>query len=263
MEWYFPESINSTLKLLKKNLIIHGGGTGILMAGTKNIKGLISIEGLNLNYVKKEKDKIIIGSMATFTDVIKNLQRFDKKNVLIKSLSKAGSTPLRNRITIGGSIAFMPLWSDLLGPLIALDAKVKILGENKGIYPIIEIIRKPNIKKNSLIKEITFNTQFKDSRYFAFKRTSFDFSIFSISTLFKKKNKNIEDIRIVLWGTKNKEKRLYEIEEILNEKGFINEEELKKYFKPDFYPNIYFSKEYLEEISKVEFFRILKGIYEW
>lgn len=263
MEWYFPESINSALRLLSKNYLIHGGGTGILMGGVKNIKGLISIEGLKLDYVRKEKNKIIIGSMSTFSDVIKSLVRLDENNILIKSLSIAASTPLRNRITIGGSIAFMPLWSDILGPLVALDSKIKILGYNKGTYSISEFIRRPNLKKNSLIKEISFNTGFTDSRYFSFKRTHFDFSIFNISFVFKKKNKDIENIRIALWGTKDKEKRLYGIEEILKEKKFIDEDILSRIFKPEFYPNIYFSKEYLEEISRIKMLSILKEIYEW
>ncbi len=263
MEWFFPDDINSTIKLLKKDNILHGGGTGILMGTLKNIKGIISLDRLDLNYIKEEKDNIVIGSTATFTDIINNLRKFDKNNILIKSLSKAASTPLRNRITIGGSIAFSPLWSDLLGPLITLDAKIKVLGENNGTYSILEFIRNPEIKKNSLIKEVYINTEFTDSRYFSFRRTSFDFSIFNISIVYKKKNKNIQDIKIALWGTRDKEKRMYELEDILIKENFIDEGRLKEVFRPEFYKNIYFSQEYLEEISRIEIYRILKDIYEW
>ncbi len=262
MEWFFPDKMSSALKLLKNGYILHSGGTGILMGGVKNVKGFISLERLNLNYVKKEKNKIIIGATATFSDVINELKRIDKDNILIKSLSDAASTPLRNRITIGGSIAFSPSWSSLLGPLISLDAKIHLLGENKGSYKVSEFIMNTKIKKNSLIKEISFKNNFNDSSYFSLKRTSFDFSIFNISFVWNKKGKKIEDIRIALWGTKDKVKRLYKIEEYLKKENNMNEKIIMDLFKPEFHTNIYFSKEYLLEIAQVELLRILNGIYE-
>jgi len=256
MEWFFPDDLSDTLKLLKKGYILHSGGTGILMGDIKRIKGLISLDKLNLNYVKKEKNKIIIGATATFSDVIKNLKKIEPENILVKAISKAASTPLRNRITIGGSIAFAPLWSDILGPLIALECKVKVIGENKGEYKISEFIKSPEIKKYSMIKEISFDRGTKKSAYFTFKRTSFDFSIFNISLVLKDKS-----LRIALWGTKDKEKRLIELEEFLKKNDKFDEDDLRRFFKPEFHNNIYFSKEYLQELARIQLLRMLNEIY--
>ena len=56
--------------------------------------------------------------------------------MLAASLSQAASTPLRNRITLGGSLKDFPLWSNLYAPLIAIDAKVEIKGNKSGIYSV-------------------------------------------------------------------------------------------------------------------------------
>ena len=55
LQWYYPEKISEALKLIKKDgVILHAGGTRLLKTEARNIKGLVDISLLKLNYIKKD-----------------------------------------------------------------------------------------------------------------------------------------------------------------------------------------------------------------
>src|SRR5664279_4323650 len=102
LQWYFPEKISEALKLIKKEgVILHAGGTRILKTQPRNLKGFVDISGLGLNNIQIKGKNILIGSGATFSDVMSFCKKTGKLPGLCSALAEAASTPLRNRITIG------------------------------------------------------------------------------------------------------------------------------------------------------------------
>ncbi len=229
IEWYFPECFDEASRLLKKEGVIpHGGGTSIRRARLGHLFGLIELSHLPMHYFLVDDGIIEIGATNTFSDVIENIRKIDPEHVLVKSLWQSASTPLRNRITIGGSIAYFPIWSDLMGSLIALDAEVTLIGKNEGIYPITQYVNDRNLRSGALIKSIKFKQNGWSSYYHRESRTNFDYSSFNITILLKTIKTKIEDIRIALVGCTKKYKRLIELEKYFKGKKVtkINVEEI-------------------------------------
>lgn len=266
IKWYFPQNVEEALGLIKlEGVIPHAGGTAILKSRViERIRGLVDLKKLPLNYFDEEDGEIKIGAMQTYSDVIENLRRIDPDSILIKALSQAASTPLRNRITVGGSVSYFPIWSDIMGPLIALDAKVTLLGENAGVYDLREFAKDRLLRKNSLIKEVKFKRDSWRSYYFRAVRTSFDYAAFTISILAKKEKNSISDVRIVVIGCVRKFNRLEELERELigSEVQNLNFHEIVKGINLEFKGKRHGSSEYLNHLFKVELARGLSEIFK-
>jgi len=224
--WYFPETLEKASDLLQKEGVsLCGGGTLLLRSSMKNITGLVDLSRLSLNYFQADDHWIHIGSTQTFADVVENLMPVNPRSILISALSRAASTPLRNIITMGGSISAFPLWSDLMGPLMALEAEIILSGKQEIQVPISEYATNRDLRKGALIREIRFKNDAWDSFYFRATRTQFDFPSFTISILMKKTTGNlIDDVRIVIIGNKKKFIRLTDIENRLKNRRADDED---------------------------------------
>ena len=73
-----------------------------------------------------------------------------------------------------------------MGPLLALEAEVALIGASEGSFPLVEYLKKREIRNRSLITGITFKKRELNSYYFRQSRTRFDYSTFSISILVEK-----------------------------------------------------------------------------
>jgi CO/xanthine dehydrogenase FAD-binding subunit len=265
LKWYYPEKLSEALKLIKKEgVILHAGGTRILKTEARNIKGFVDISRLPLNYIRNEDKNIIIGAGCTLTDVINYLKKTNSLDGLCMSLSETASTPLRNRITIGGSLKDFPVWSSLYSPLIALNAKLELVGI-KELCTVEDYVRKSIIKSKHIVKHVIIKVD-KDviCRVHRFNIVRFEYPIFNLAVSFKVKNKIVLDSRVVITGVKGRFHRFK-----LSEKAFkgnaITDEVLAKsteYFTPKFHTDYKYSPEYREHIAKVYFNDIVNELKE-
>ncbi|MCL5028169.1 MAG: FAD binding domain-containing protein [Bacteroidetes bacterium] len=264
LKWYFPSSVSQAVELIQKpGVILHAGGTRILKTQSKNIVGLVDVGNLKLNYIKFKNNSFHIGSATTFNDVIK----FSKENNCLKmlgaALSQAASTPLRNRITVGGSLKDFPLWSNLYAPLITIDAKIEIRGDKSGIYSVEEYVSDGIIKSKHIIKEIIVpeneNIIWKVKRFALLK---FEYPLFNIAIAFKMNGKIIEDAKLVITGVKNRFKRFKKAEKFLTGQKLSNNlsDEIEKFIEPKFVSDYKYSASYKETVAKVYFNELLSEI---
>lgn len=217
MDWYFPTELKEVPPLLEKEgIVVHGGGTGLLRTGLKQLKGLVDLSGLPLDTVGETGGEITFGSCNTYSSVCKILQEKDPGSILLKALSQAASTPLRNRITLGGSIASFPIWSDLMGPLIALDSEITLQNGTETKYPIEKIVTDRNILKGKLITGIKYKKEWPLSWYHRQTRVAFDYPLFTLSILLDTDGNIIRNSRIMVVGTRSRYQRLYELEQEMN-----------------------------------------------
>jgi len=212
--WHFPTDLMAAVELLQEpGAAPHAGGAGLLRTGTGNLTGLIDLRKLPLHHLTVNAGRVEMGAMLTFADVVERMRPLDPGSILIKSLGRAASTPLRNRITVGGSVAMAPLWSDLMGPLLALDAEVVLLGKDEVTCPFAQILDDRAIRKGKLVKAVRFDIGAWQSYYFRAAATHFDYAAFTITALVKKNSRQeIEDARVVVTGNKQRYKRLAELE---------------------------------------------------
>lgn len=261
IDWYFPESLEEVSEMLDKGQP-HGGGTGILRGGINRIGGLIYLGNLNLDFFKKEGDIIKIGALQTYTEVVKNIGKIDPAHILVKALRKSACESLRNRITVGGSVFSFHIWSDIMGPLLALESEVTIIGKIDGSYPIQKFVENRDLKRGTLITEVSFRQEDWVSSYHRETRTSFDHAIFTITILLKKIEDKIDDLRIVIIGTKNRFMRPDRLENFLLGKNIneLNTEEVVREVELDFPPKQSLSPEYVTHLAHVQLERGLNEV---
>ena len=263
-KWYFPKSIAEANEFLKIDGIIpHAGGTFLIRTGMKNIDGLVDLKNLHLDYIKDNGDLLEIGAMATFSDVAEFFNGKNSEHILSKSLGNAATTPLRNRITIGGSIFSFPNWSDLVGPLLALDATVKIQTDSEATeIPVENYIGNQKDFRNKLIMGIMIPLREWNSHYYRATRTKTDHCAFNLTILWRTDGDILNDIRIVVVGNQKRYARLTDLENALRgmEIEKISPENIAKNTDVQFADKKLGSGEYLKEIFAVELERGIEEI---
>ena len=209
--WHFPTNLAEAIDLVRDGAPPHAGGTGILRTGASKLTRLVDLHRLPLEYLDVTGDVVEMGAMLTFSDVVTRMQSVDPGSILIESLGQAASTPLRNRITLGGSVAMAPPWSDLIGPLLALDAEV-VLAPGRGTEttcPVARFLDDRAARKGTLVKAIRFRPGAWDSVYCRATRTHFDYAAFTLTALVRKNPRGeVEEARLVVTGNKRRYQRL-------------------------------------------------------
>lgn len=221
---YIPNKLSEALKILnagKERTLLLAGGTTILTNPTHNAS-YIELDGLNLNYIKSDKNSISVGAMTTIGQ-LSVLPQFAKYwNGLIRECAiTIASTPNRNMITAGGNIAGLRPWTALPGVLLLLDAKI-ITAKGKS-YPAKEFFSKlpKTILGKDIITEIRIPLADKDltGEWKKFSLTETDYPILNMGVLYKLKNKNtIENIKIVATGLTVLPQRFIKTEKLLKNK---------------------------------------------
>ena len=220
IKWTYPVSLAEAASLLEeKNIVPHGGGTNLSGRDLSRVEGIMCLKKLGLDYVKKENDTIEIGAMTSYADVVAALSKISPDHILVKALKDAANTPCRNRITVGGSIAFVPIWSDLIGPLLALDAGLVLVGKQSGVFSVADYLANKKLQEQTLICAVKINNTPHRSFHYRDVKTSNDMPLFTITTLMKLNGDMISEAKAYLVGTKERITRLTEVEAYLQGKS--------------------------------------------
>ncbi|MCD6122059.1 MAG: FAD binding domain-containing protein [Spirochaetales bacterium] len=203
LAWYFPAELEEIPQLLRKGCIIHSGGTNLLKGGllragssndtdstgteTRQAAGIADISKISeLKIFKHDNGKIIIGSGLTYSETAESMSGLNPEHILVKALKNAASNALRNRITLGGSVAAFPPWSDLAGPLIALNADIYFITADSPEEKTVtaeELLKTPSRRKGIFITKVGFKNVPCKSWYYRDVRTRFDYPKFTITIL--------------------------------------------------------------------------------
>jgi len=223
--WYRPESITEALSLMKKGMVIpYAGGTSFHRGGKITATGMIDLRKLDLDFIHETESGTTIGACARFKDIA-NYNLTDGRKILKEACSLAASTSLRNLITIGGSLASKPIWSNIPAALLALNAEIEIAGGNAGKFGIGKFLDEKPLDGTSLITKVFIPKSPGVGIYYRYSETKFDYSLIDTAVYLELKNVEIETIRIAVGNLLPKARRLYNLEESL--KGLpINSERI-------------------------------------
>lgn len=253
-----PDSLKEAYEVYKsyanKNIFYYSGGTEII---TFSRKGLISPDVLiDLKSIKESNDlfyennNLVIGSTLPLNLIIDS----NYSKIISKSIRFIADRTIRNKITIGGNILGQLPFREAILPLLLLDAKLRIFGENGFKEVNINDIFDKNLKinKGEILFQILINRDYLNLDFYYDRRVFYskvDYPI--VSALFVKFGNSI---RMAITGAFNFPLRDYESEKILNSSDLKTKDKIEKildkfsvYFKSDFRA----SKEYRKELLKI------------
>jgi aerobic carbon-monoxide dehydrogenase medium subunit len=132
--YFAPEKLEDVCSLLREHAsdaFIIGGGTAIvprITAGTERRRVAIGLEKTDLRFVRKEGNRLVLGALATYRDLL------DSKEVardlgLLKIMADGvtGGASITNWGTVAGSASFANPASDVPACLLLLDAQFKLV----------------------------------------------------------------------------------------------------------------------------------------
>ena len=163
--YFVPQTIKETLGILSeygRDIKILAGGTDLLVQYYDQLYEVGSWLDLRnieeLRKVKIHKKCMVIGAMATHTqlEISEEIQKYFP--VLSQAAADIGSPQIRNRGTIGGNIVNASPAGDLLPPLMAYQAQFKLVSAKKEmLIPAEEFFLGPKktiLKSNQLLTQI-------------------------------------------------------------------------------------------------------------
>ncbi len=130
-------SISEAVSLLDKygyDAKILSGGHSLIPAMKLRLNRpevLIDISGISgMNTITEKGDEIIIGANCTHSEVLKSNLIKNKLNIVTQTVKCIGDMQVRNRGTIGGSLAHADPSSDYPAAILACEAKIEVEGKN-------------------------------------------------------------------------------------------------------------------------------------
>lgn len=233
---YLPKTLPEALEILdktKEKVLPLAGGTSVLLNPAENVS-YIELDGLNLDYIKSDKNSVSIGSMTTIGQLSVWPEAAKYWNGLIRECALTiASTPNRTMITAGGNITGLRSWSAIPGLLLLLDGKI-ITAKGKN-YTAKEFFSKlpKTILGKDIVTEIRIPLDSKDltGGWKKFSLTDTDYPILSMGVLYKLKNKNtIKNVRIVTISLTALPQRFVKTEKLLKNKQ-LSEKTIKSAIK--------------------------------
>jgi len=222
-------SVDEALQLLSAsdNVKLLAGGHSLLPAMKLNLNNpdqLVDISELDeLIYVKEEEGMICIGACTTHQEIVSSSIITAKLPVMTEAGSMIGDMQVRNKGTIGGSLAHADPAADWPAVLLVCDAEIllKSAAENRtvsaaefftGLYATV-------LREDELIVEIRIPIPASDARsaYVKFMQPASRFAIVGCAVM-TSGNGTFEDVRMAFTGVAASAFRDHTVESNINGK---------------------------------------------
>jgi carbon-monoxide dehydrogenase medium subunit len=216
-----PESVDEALVLLRENTGRAGilaGGTDITVRKAPDLSVLVDISGLELNYIVEDMGRICIGAATPIQDILDSgILKDVGSGLLTEATACCASRQIRNMATVGGNLAVASPCSDLGPPLLALDADVRIAGEEERLLPLSELFvdRKTTaLKGDEIIIEVIFSRPPRQSggAFIKFGRTRYDLALVSAAVLLDLSEETIRRAGVAMGSVAPTPMKLTEVE---------------------------------------------------
>ena len=211
--YFEASSLKEVIEYLinNENAQIIAGGTDVLIKTRerktgyidRDLVGIMNIPEINEIHLD-EKDNIIIGATARFTEVEDHeiIRRFIPS--LCTAVGSVGGPQIRNMGTIGGNVANGATSADSASTLFALDAVVRIVGEDgQREVPIKEFYLGPgkvSLEKDEIVTAFVIakeNYEGYKGEYIKYShRKAMDIATLGCSVMIKVKGEVIEGLKI-------------------------------------------------------------------
>jgi carbon-monoxide dehydrogenase medium subunit len=209
-EYLRPKDISEAAKLLSNygnRARIIAGGSDLLVFKPQGVECLIDLSNLDLSYINKEKDEIVIGASTILNDIEhSSLLASGPYKIVSEAVSALATQTIRNMATIGGNLCNASPAADLPPALMVLDATLKVAG-NKGnrviaVADLFENVKRTALAEGEFLVEVLVpqspgNTgaSFQKLRH---HQTSIDIAIVNAAARLTCENEICKEVRIAL-----------------------------------------------------------------
>jgi carbon-monoxide dehydrogenase medium subunit len=226
--YFAPKSVDEALKLLDK----HGDDCKILSGGHSLIPVLklrlaspaviVDIGRIKaLKQIKIEKDTIRIGANTTHAEIARSSVLMQNCPLLVETAAQIGDQQVRNRGTIGGSLAHADPAADWPAAILALNGEV-VARSSKGERIIkasdffVDIMTSA-VGADEIVTEVRIPKpeQPKAAVYLKVPQSASGFAIVGIAAQLKIKDGKCEDVSIGVTGLAPKAFRAKAVEDAL------------------------------------------------
>jgi len=214
-EYHRPQDLAQAVDILSRfgnSARVVAGGTDVLplRPGVKKIDAinhLVDISRLGLEYLKKESDRICIGTATPINTMGASPLFLSGPYEALSEAAGAHSTAtIKNRATVGGNLCNASPCGDLALPLLVLDAILVATGpKGQRHIPIENFFKGANysaLNKEEVLIEIRIPlcSAKTGSSFFKLRRhqTAIDMAIVNVATLLTCKEERCEAARIAL-----------------------------------------------------------------
>ena len=255
------KSFDEVLKIVKEsqNHAVIGGGAWLKRLPRKIDKAIL-LDQLALDYIKEHDAYIAVGSMTTLQSVVdaRCLQEIGS-GLLSNATAQVMGVALRNIATIGGSVVGRYGFSDIIPPLLALDAK--LIFHELGEITLEKYLQQKG-KTSDLLLEVQIPKKNKIGYFKKVSNTSLDFSILNITI-----SKQDQNICIIIGARPGGAAFAREAMQYLSQVDQLTKTHLKKATQlvldeVAFASNTAASQQYRETLAKVYVQRGLKEVYQ-
>lgn len=161
----------------RNHAIIAGGGW--LKLSSRTVEKAVDLSDLPLDYVNETENAVEIGSMTPLQKIVESESvKSLCKGMLTQAVAQIMGVSLRNLVTIGGSVVGKFGFSDVLTPLLAMEAKLVFY--KQGEITLTEFMAQRGRTDDVLEKIVLPKT--KGTGYFKkVAKTPLDFSILNLA----------------------------------------------------------------------------------
>lgn len=169
----------------KKNVIIGGGS--YLRLGNSELNTVISLDKLEMKFIKEDSDYIKLGPMVNFRELeTNNVIKNYCNGIISESVSGILGVQFRNNVTLGATVFSKYGFSDLITALLAVDAKVVLF--KQGELTLKEYLAVEQTEKDILV-EVKLPKNSQCGIFKCVRKSSTDYSIVNVGVV-KDKNNN-------------------------------------------------------------------------
>jgi CO/xanthine dehydrogenase FAD-binding subunit len=144
------DELLSILSELGSRARVIAGGTDLVPAMHKRklapeVTALVSLKNLPLRYIRPNGAGLVIGAATTHAEIASSAIVAREAPFLATASGMVGSPQIRNVATVGGNICNAGPSADTAAPLMALDARLRVVSRRgERMVPIREFYRGPS-----------------------------------------------------------------------------------------------------------------------
>jgi len=267
-EYHRPASVSEALQLLQQygeEAKIMSGGHSLLPSLKLRLsepEHLIDISRIgDLSYIREERGVIAIGACSTHNAIGKSVLVQEKIPMISQAALAIGDVQVRNRGTLGGSIAHADPAADWPASILASEAEIVVTGAN-GTRNIAASdffigIFMTALEENEIITEIRIpippaNTH---SAYLKFPQPASRFALVGCAVMITRNNGSVERARVAFTGVSPSAFRDNAVEEAITGQA-VNADSIKAAADKaaegvDIMSDHYASQDYRKHLAKV------------
>jgi carbon-monoxide dehydrogenase medium subunit len=165
-DFFRPGSLGELVKILDETGgCVVAGGTDVIPRMRRNLfsaSTLVDASNVTeLGFIEEQDGQIVIGAMTTHQEIADSDLIRSANPALAAAAASVGCHQTRHRGTLGGNIANASPAADTVPPLLAFDAKVRLLRKDgERTMPLCEFLVDPGKTKlmpGELIHSVTFS----------------------------------------------------------------------------------------------------------